>query len=77
MGIIGIGNPEKFNDDQINKHTKMTYEEIHKHDTRRINAIKHITGINIKIIWENDYRNDYKKNNLTNDLIKWIYSKDK
>lgn len=75
MEIIGIGNPKLYSSDQINKHSKMTFEEIHNHDIKRINAIKYITGINIKIIWEYDYKNDYK-NILINDLIKWIYSKD-
>ena len=75
MEIIGIGNPEKYKNDQINENVKQTYEEIREHDNRRIDAIQHITGIKIRIVWEADYLNDYNEK-LLNDLINWIYVKE-
>lgn len=67
------GNPNVYSGNQINKHSKQTYDEIRNHDKKRIDAIKLIKNIDIKIVWEYDFRND-KDNLILNDLISWIYS---
>lgn len=51
------GNPEKFNLDDINKHTKRTFREHYEHTLNKTQKIKE-NGYNLIDIWENDWINE-------------------
>jgi hypothetical protein len=69
--IIGIGNPNKYTATDVNKKLNKTYEEIWKKDENRIKLINEEHAIDVKIIWEADAYND----EIINELITWVYTK--
>lgn len=56
-GDFWHGNPEKYDQNKINRVTKLTYGELYMNTIERENFLK-LNGYKIISIWENDYKNN-------------------
>jgi len=56
LGDYYHGNPRKYKSDEINPTTRMTYGDMYKFTTDRLDSIREL-GFKVVYIWECDFKN--------------------
>lgn len=72
-GIYWHASPLYYSDDSIIYLRKMKASDIWEHDKQRCDELRNSHGLDVIIIWENEYINN--KNKIINDLYEYIKSK--
>lgn len=63
LGDYWHGNPEKFNNNQLNKHLNKTFGQLYEKTKNRFKSLKQL-GYKVKYIWESDWKMNKNHNSI-------------